>query len=114
MRRKGLLEPRGRGMRGASYGKEGAGRDRPPPTGRPTHAGGVVRESAKRAWLEAEAGTAGDDRGVGLGLQAVFVTVFVAFRAGVFAVAAFFRPSTVWAPNFFVKRSTRPSVSISF
>jgi len=31
-----------------------------------------------------------------------------------FDLAAFFRLSDVWAPNFFVKRSTRPSVSISF
>src|SRR5205807_9744000 len=30
------------------------------------------------------------------------------------AFAAFFRLSEVWAPNFFVNRSTRPSVSISF
>src|SRR5688572_10100807 len=28
--------------------------------------------------------------------------------------AAFLRLSEVWAPNFFVNRSTRPSVSISF
>src|SRR5207342_2468674 len=35
------------------------------------------------------------------------VSFFVAF-------AAFFRLSEVCAPNFFVKRSTRPSVSISF
>src|SRR5947207_9680866 len=45
---------------------------------------------------------------------AVLVTVFVALRAGVLALTAFFRASTVWAPNFFVKRSTRPSVSMSF
>ena len=31
-----------------------------------------------------------------------------------FAAAAVFRPSAVCAPNFFVNRSTRPSVSISF
>src|SRR5262245_63939515 len=31
-----------------------------------------------------------------------------------FDLAAFFRLSDVWAPNFFVNRSTRPSVSMSF
>lgn len=34
----------------------------------------------------------------------------MAFRA----LAAVFRCSEVWAPNFLVKRSTRPSVSMSF
>jgi hypothetical protein len=36
------------------------------------------------------------------------------FAVSFFDFAAFFRLSDVWAPNFFVKRSTRPSVSMSF
>ena len=40
--------------------------------------------------------------------EACFVGLPAAFDG------AFFRLATVWAPNFFVNRSTRPSVSISF
>src|SRR3954465_11828172 len=42
-----------------------------------------------------------------LAVAAVFLAAFVVF-------SAFLRLSAVCAPNFFVKRSTRPSVSISF
>src|SRR4051812_15165358 len=47
------------------------------------------------------------------GCYLVAAAGFFGFFA-VFAAAAFLRPSVVCAPNFFVNRSTRPSVSISF
>jgi hypothetical protein len=66
-----------------------------------------------------EPGTWNLERGTGYAV-AVFLAVFVApgvlvaAFATFTALAAVFRCSDVCVPNFFVNRSTRPSVSISF
>src|SRR5437773_12105976 len=65
-----------------------------------------------RGWGD-RCGLVRENGGSGDGFQAETVCLAV-LRAPAFAVAAFLRPSTVCAPNFLVKRSTRPSVSISF
>ena len=50
------------------------------------------------------------DAVVALGVRLVAPATFVALAA----LAAVFRCSDVWTPNFLVNRSTRPSGSISF